>query len=692
MKRSHFFIAILTIIALPVLTKAQTFVNPDTTQQAGDIYLRDSDVYYAPFAPPASYDVRDSLCEIADMLMDPDGVGTGYYTPWTHHVPLYDWAPCGDTIGPDQVWQRFFTAKRDSLGHPHDLIAGGGAPGTRVTVSANEDVDFRASGRIILKSGFHVKPGAFFHAYTEPRWGDSVFSDDFDSTKLDRSKWYVGKGTGELLGLGAECLSDSNVRDTLDPDAHDGHALDIIIREETPYCSCSNWPYDITDTCHGAPYPADTNIYKFAFSTANIRSCPFQFSQNAIPNFPPAYSHAPYGKYEFREKLPHTMFHTNNWSTSLDELDLNETDNGEMGLLHPGLGLTLQYGPFKGIFSRHVNGPGDTTVQFRCGAANWSTVNNPVTLFIGGFAYEVQLVTTPTDTLDTARSRTSDAGGWPYSLAYSVDTMTFFYGRSTSNTTDPFTWNVSTDGGGNWRLFSAPYRVIGTDSSWLSKSYQPTSIILTIDHFGTKDTINCHWDHISGKIWLDNPLSPTADLHTNTEAYSYTVNEQYSGYRIPGYVIDHFLSENKNQHLDTAGFSTSPYQYHTFSFEVLPHEIRYLCDGNVERRIPDRLIPRNSPFYDWASKFPQYPIVLQPGEVDIDQSGNDPDPLGTDTTTQSDWPFYKSATYAERHYFETHTTNPGFWNVNGKPAAHELIDYVKVWDVPADMKIPSYPH
>ncbi|HZK76284.1 MAG TPA: hypothetical protein VFD13_05180 [Candidatus Kapabacteria bacterium] len=52
--------------------------------------------------------------------------------------------------------------------------------------------------------------------------------------------------------------------------------------------------------------------------------------------------------------------------------------------------------------------------------------------------------------------------------------------------------------------------------------------------------------------------------------------------------------------------------------------------------------------------------MLQPGEVDIDQSGNDPDPLGTDTTSGTNWPFYKSLTYAERHYFETHTTIPAF--------------------------------
>ncbi len=49
----------------------------------------------------------------------------------------------------------------------------------------------------------------------------------------------------------------------------------------------------------------------------------------------------------------------------------------------------------------------------------------------------------------------------------------------------------------------------------------------------------------------------------------------------------------------------------------------------------------------------------------------------------------------ERQYFETHLGNPGFKDVTigGKTyhAAHHLLDYVKVWDVPADMKISGYP-
>ena len=35
---------------------------------------------------------------------------------------------------------------------------------------------------------------------------------------------------------------------------------------------------------------------------------------------------------------------------------------------------------------------------------------------------------------------------------------------------------------------------------------------------------------------------------------------------------------------------------------------------------------------------------------------------------------------------------PGFRNVAGHPAAHRLIDYIRYWDVPADVKIPNFPH
>ncbi len=55
-----------------------------------------------------------------------------------------------------------------------------------------------------------------------------------------------------------------------------------------------------------------------------------------------------------------------------------------------------------------------------------------------------------------------------------------------------------------------------------------------------------------------------------------------------------------------------------------------------------------------------------------------------------------SITYKERNYFETHIGNPGFSPVtiggHTYHAAHRLIDYIRYWDVPADVQIPNYPH
>ena len=123
--------------------------------------------------------------------------------------------------------------------------------------------------------------------------------------------------------------------------------------------------------------------------------------------------------------------------------------------------------------------------------------------------------------------------------------------------------------------------------------------------------------------------------------------------------------------------------------EWLPHEVRILYDSVVVRRFPDRLVPPSSPFYDWVSTAPRLPVVLYPGQIDID--GADKDPMARESGTDSHGND-TSISYLERQYFETHTTNPGFWPVNGRPAAHHLIDYVKVWDVPKDVKIPDWPH
>ena len=140
--------------------------------------------------------------------------------------------------------------------------------------------------------------------------------------------------------------------------------------------------------------------------------------------------------------------------------------------------------------------------------------------------------------------------------------------------------------------------------------------------------------------------------------------------------------------------------------EWLPHEVRILYDSVVVRRFPDRLIPPGNPQYDWVSTQPRSNIELFPAQFDID--------LGTYTDTitklkDTDWfgtygardgyGDFLSITKQQRQYFETHTTNPGFWPVEippgsgiWYPAAHHLLDYVKIWDVPKDVTIPKYPH
>ncbi len=119
--------------------------------------------------------------------------------------------------------------------------------------------------------------------------------------------------------------------------------------------------------------------------------------------------------------------------------------------------------------------------------------------------------------------------------------------------------------------------------------------------------------------------------------------------------------------------------------EWLPHEVRYLIDSNVVRRFPDRLVPKTSKYYDWVTTEPRMPASILPAEFDIDFGSPDNDSLGI---------IPGSASYIERQYFLTHdtSTGEGFWPVYGQPAAHHLLDYVKVWDVPKDVIIPGYPH
>ncbi len=457
----YIYITFFFVLVLPLSSRvaAQDSINPYNTQLPNNILLQNTDVYYNPFDPPGLLDSAQNLSNQSIMIRDSNGISLNYpkygpivYGSGTHPVMLQNWHPHGDTLGPTAVWQRFFTAKRDASGNAHDIVAGGGAPGTRVTIRANEDVDFRASGRIKLKSGFHVKPGARFHAYTEPAWDTAVFADEFDDTAKFHNQWHVGGHGGNDYGQGVQCDNDTNVYLDTDYQAHDGHALDIIIRTTLPYTYKS--PIlgdDILDMCQNiSQIPYDTDL--FIFSSGIIRSCPFPFTQRDTAPLTLAYMHMPYGKYEIREKIPHMMHHTNNWGGAWNygfEYDLNETDyNGNMDTISPGYSHSFQYGPFQGVFSTL----GDTVI-FISSQPEWCQSNNPNTININNVAYQVQFV--PHHGMDTLMAiNYTQNMGWPLSLTSSHDTYSFYYSINNPCIADTMPWRVDTDSHGKWRLFS----------------------------------------------------------------------------------------------------------------------------------------------------------------------------------------------------------------------------------------------
>jgi len=693
------FIFFCFILFRPAIGAAQQFVDPDTIQQSGDIILQNTDVYYKPFAPPASTDTRAQLSNQAAYLRDSNGVVPPFpfnsYAPMTHDTILASWHPSAswpDTLGPNVVWQRLFTAKRKPNGQTSDIIVGSNVTNDtlhtnghhgQVIIGKNEDVDFRASGRVILKSGFHAKPGCFFHAYTEPHWSGEVFHEEFDSS-LD--KWYVANGHGEGGG-GLDASHDTNATLVSDTDAHDGHALDIAIHLDTVnrFLSYELEAVRLRDSCNGGlQNPPDSGLY--LFSTAKLRACPWPYTQRLDTPLVPAYQHAPYGKYEIREKIPLTPHHTNNWLDAFTEFDMNEGFQNYTGLMttvNPDIYRDSWHGPFKGKFHKKSDG----AVVFVSAPATWSLTNNPKTLYIDNFPYQVSFDTGRVkDSVVATGGRTAlmGHGGWPYSLSNSTDSITFYYARQEANTADSLTWTVDTIGG-KWRKFSAPYH----GSHRFTKDYQPSSITLTYDIFGRKRTYNCHWEYNlnhptdSGLIYLDDTMGPL-DLHINTEKYPYTVNEMSAAYPIPG-----------------VAFDSTHYKYHTFGLEVLPHEVRFLVDSNVVRRIPDRMVPSNSRQYDYASQIDRAPLDLRIAEVDYEYDMLDTnnvkfiDSFGTYSNSYF-WPdsvhgrrYWSSVMYLARQYFEQRISNSadGFWN----NAAHHRVDYVKIWDVPSDMYIPGFP-
>ncbi len=169
-------------------------------------------------------------------------------------------------------------------------------------------------------------------------------------------------------------------------------------------------------------------------------------------------------------------------------------------------------------------------------------------------------------------------------------------------------------------------------------------------------------------------MSPT-NFHSLTQAYGYTVDEDGSASPLPAFPFDLF---------DTSGH----YEYHTFAMEWLPNEVRLLVDSVVVRRYPDRMVPPGTPYSDWVTTMPRAMTDIRPAEIDIDWGSGTQDPYGTHPGSQM---------YMQRQYLEHALSEPGVWpgvcvDKYGHPAAHHLIDYIKVWDVPKDVQIPNYPH
>jgi len=76
------------------------------------------------------------------------------------------------------------------------------------------------------------------------------------------------------------------------------------------------------------------------------------------------------------------------------------------------------------------------------------------------------------------------------------------------------------------------------------------------------------------------------------------------------------------------------------------------------------MIPKDNKFYDFTRYLDRTPVSFRLGTVSMNGDS------------------------AEKAYFDTHQDAAHGWK-NG--AYHHLIDYIRVWDVPADKKIAEFP-
>ncbi len=691
-----YLILLCCILCLPALVLAQDTINPYNIQQHNTIELHGKlNVYYRPFLPPDSSCTRAQLSGQSVALRDSNGINELWprYQPMVHatgettDTPLYEWQPWGIPLGQYASWQRLFQALPKADGTPTDIIAGGDSSDT-VTISANEDVDFRASGTIKLKNGFRADSGCFFHAYQDPKWDTAVFSDEFDSAAKFNSQWYVSAGWGgNSYTEGDQAHYDSLVRLVSDPDAHDGHAVDLMMMEDTNI----DTTYEIggTNNCqpHIDSFQGQPVMRNYIFATGQIRSCPFPWQSQNTP--PAAYAHVPYGKYEIREKIPHTEHWTNNWGLGYGfEWDLNETWMPDMNTLHDAWGHKLRFGPYTGHFGTYAGNP-----IFYSSGPHWSNINPPDAILIDNVPYTVQFMTGHVgDTVVAAWYP------WPSYITSLSGPVTFYYTWNDNFTADSLPWSVNYDSSdGKWDIFSAGYHVVSPgDTEIFSKDTQPSHITLHTDPFDSTvvKSFECHWDSSlnwptnKGLLFLESPLGVT-DAHSGNEAYGFQANEWYGAHE--GYAVPYVPFDGN----DT---DTTSYRYHTFAMEWLPNEVRVLYDSIVMFRWPDRMVPPGNPYYDWVGTMSRSVTDIHPAQFDLPSVS---DSLGRDSSITSwtdgsgyHW-YYNSAMYAARKYFEhaaAQSSWPGFETFDGKRVAHHMLDYVKVWDVPKDVLIPPYPH
>jgi hypothetical protein len=359
--------------------------------------------------------------------------------------------------------------------------------------------------------------------------------------------------------------------------------------------------------------------------------------------------------------VPVIEHHTNNYGGEQgDEWNLNERVNGGLTQIHVGLTRRFLYGPFKGRFGKGTFAGHDTALFYSFDAhfANW---NSPDLIIINNFPYQVQFrqPSLISDTSLLAAATTGHEGGFPSSLAAdTTDTVTFYYYKNSSNVSDTVgAWSVDSTG----TYFTGPYADSLGDTLFFGKSYQPTQITLYDGTTRLPINYKCHWDHNTGKILLTDTMSPLAS-HT-------------------GYGFSYVCDEGPDYPVQAINVDSTDYNYHTYAVELLPHEARFLVDGAVRQRFPDRLVPKGSQQYDYVTKFPRTPMSIEPAEIDMDGDPND-------TSAGSVY-------YMEKAYFDAnHTTCLGCLplTIGGQPSPHHLVDYVKVWDLPSGSKLPDFPH